>query len=261
MDSHPIAPQIPESSTVTLAGNALDLLSFCKLDDPLVNQRAEKPSHYENHLKGFELLALAATFTAAVQTQVMASTMGIGRDAETAALTVINSLYLAGFAFNITSALLAFLTARWLQCLTMDERSYFETTFEASDKLYLRRSRTSGRLRDVEQGLSARPNPDCCQSSISSKEVEHAFNTPTLVHFFFAYTLFVPMSLLITGFLFMSIGLLVFAWTEHSLPVGIVLTVVYLILLPFSIGVFMIGRNPETRLAVIYALSKREGNW
>ncbi|KNZ71601.1 hypothetical protein J132_08112 [Termitomyces sp. J132] len=189
----------------------------------------------------------------------MATTITNNRNEETIALSAVNSLFLAGFAFCITSALLAFLTARWLQCLTMQERSYFEYAFEAEERQRSQRLHPLGRFRDVEQGIIARPSLERCQPL--SKEDENVLHTPKLIHFFFAYTLFVPMSLLVIGFLCLSIGLLVFAWTEHSLAVGIVLTVVYLILLPFSVGVFLIGQRPHTRFAVIRALAKHEGNF
>ncbi|KAG6868843.1 hypothetical protein C0993_009380 [Termitomyces sp. T159_Od127] len=175
----------------------------------------------------------------------MSTTININRDEETASLSAVNSFFLAGFAFSITSALLAFLTARWLQCLTAHERSYFELVFEAEERLQTQRFHPLNRLPDVEEGIPAQPIPisECCEPA--SKGDKRTLITPRFVHFYFAYTLFIPLTLLIIGF---------------SL-VGIVITVVYLILFPFGIALFLIGQHPATRLAVIYALSKRHGNW
>ncbi|KAG6908875.1 hypothetical protein DXG01_002949 [Tephrocybe rancida] len=167
----------------------------------------------------------------AIQAQVMTATIGIGRDAETAALSAVNALFLAGLIFSITSAFLAFLTARWLQRLSNSERTRLEITFEAQSRKR-RRRRISKRDNDVENRLPGSLIPD---GSEASKEGRQPF-ARRLVYFYFAYSLFAPMTLLVTGVMCMAMGLWVFAWAEHSLAVGIVVTAVYFIILPFPVG-------------------------
>jgi len=213
---------------------------------PIADPRRQ--SHHGVVLKGFELLALASTFVAAIQAQVMSTTIGLSRSDETPALRTVNAFFLSGLILDLMSAFLAFLTSRWLQRLTTEECAHLEFVFEQAQQ-----RRPSTPSADSEAGVErAAPAP------------LPADKRPFVVrsmHAYFAYSLFAPMTLLMVGVLCMTAGLLVFAWAEHSLAVAIVLTAVCVGLMPFPAGVFLIGRKSATRITIIDILSRKQGDW
>ncbi|KAG5650162.1 hypothetical protein H0H81_000499 [Sphagnurus paluster] len=82
-----------------------------------------------------------------------------------------------------------------------------------------------------------------------------------LAHVYFAYSLFVPLVLLILGISEMIMGLLVFAWAEHTLAVALVLTATCLLVMPFLLGVFLVGGDSKKRDAIVDILSRKQGDW
>lgn len=207
-------------------------------------------SHHGIVLKGFELLSLAATFVAAIQSQVMSTTIGLSRSDETPSLRTVNAFFLSGLTFDLVSAFLAFLTARWLQRLTDEERAHLEVVFEQAQNQHAPSSNT-----DPEAGVE----PGAHQPAPSPPDMRPF--VARFIHAYCAHALFAPMTLLMLGVFCMAAGLLIFAWAEHSLAVAIVLTAVCLGLLPFPAGVFLIRRKASTRIAIIDILSKKQGDW
>ncbi|KAG5641615.1 hypothetical protein DXG03_004638 [Asterophora parasitica] len=181
----------------------------------------------------------------------MGITLGFTHEEETPALRAVNALFLCGLIFSLMSAFLAFLTARWLQRLTPEERAFLEAAFERHHRndIELTENATT---RDPERGLSV-----------------PSFTTPTpaphlllrLLHVYFAVSLYVPMSLLVLGVACMLSGLLVYAWAEHALVVALTLTGACAAVLPFPLGVFLIRKRRATRMAIIDLLSRRKGDW
>ncbi|RXW15378.1 hypothetical protein EST38_g10476 [Candolleomyces aberdarensis] len=90
--------------------------------------RSELTQH-ETLSKGFNILTVAATFTCAIQAQIMGATVGVPKLDQDKALHAINSCFLAGLIFDLMAAVLAFVAARWLQRLTPDEKAFLEQQF------------------------------------------------------------------------------------------------------------------------------------
>ena len=61
----------------------------------------------------------------------MVVTAGIPKSQQDRAIQAINSFFLSGLILDLMAAVLALLTARWLQRLTPDEKVFLERTFAA----------------------------------------------------------------------------------------------------------------------------------
>ncbi|GLB41292.1 hypothetical protein LshimejAT787_0905070 [Lyophyllum shimeji] len=221
-----------------------------KTQESIPSAYPRRQTHHGVVLKGFELLALAATFVAAIQSQVMSTTIGVARSDETPALRAVNAFYLSGLVFDLVSAFLAFLTARWLQRLTDEERAHLEVVFEQSHSRRFTRASA-----DAEADVEHDPQPPAPPLPDKRPFVVRC------IHAYFASSLFAPMTLLVFGVICMAVGFLIFAWAEQPLVVAIVLTAVCAGLVPFPVGVFLIGRNSATRRRVIDLLSRKQGDW
>ncbi|KAF5371367.1 hypothetical protein D9615_009669 [Tricholomella constricta] len=230
--------------------------------ETVIDATGQHRSHHRLTLKGFELLALAATFMAAVQAQVMSTTLGLTREQETPALRAVNALFLSGFIFSLMSAFLAFLTSRWFQRLSPEECAYLEVTFErAIQRQHASHRRcSSSRLADPRE-----PNIERGERALSiTSDVERDDKSSFIMwlfHEYLAYSLWEPMTLLIIGVGCMILGLLILAWAEHALAVAIVLTAACVFVMPFPLGVFLIRQKRSRRLAIIDLLGKMQGDW
>ncbi|KAF8074107.1 hypothetical protein FPV67DRAFT_1446906 [Lyophyllum atratum] len=217
--------------------------------------------------KGFDLLALAATFISAVQAQVMTITVGIPAAEETISIRTINSFFLGGLVLDLMSATLAFLTSRWLQRLTDEEKKFFE---EELQKVKAERQRKM-KVRAVERETLLKETQDQSVDTTHKtrphakpSERGHSSLYDRLHSAFLAWlslSLFVPMPLLVFGVLCMICGLYVYAWTLHSWIVATVFTVAGVVTLPFLVGVFLIGQEAHRRRNIIGRLSKMQGDW
>ncbi|KAG8813985.1 hypothetical protein FRC17_001345 [Serendipita sp. 399] len=74
---------------------------------------------------------MQATFLAAVQAQVMSITISTPLEEQTTATCFINAFFLMGLVLDIMSAFLAFLTFRWFQRLSNEEKQYLEDSFDS----------------------------------------------------------------------------------------------------------------------------------
>ena len=165
----------------------------------------------------------------------MSTTVGLDIE-QTPSIQAINALYLAGFIMDIASAVLAFLTARWLERLTPEERAFLEHTFQ--------RRHASRR---ASLGTPSR--------------FEWSFSLKRLLYTWMGYSLFSPMPLLVIGVACMVAGLYVYAWTQNHLAVALVVTLTGLSVVPLAVGDFYIGQNEGRRRALIERLSEMQGDW
>ncbi|KAF8074083.1 hypothetical protein FPV67DRAFT_786643 [Lyophyllum atratum] len=202
------------------------------------------PDYPEHNLlcKGFELLALAATFVSAIQAQIMSISISVLADDETIAFRAINAFFLSGLILDMASATLAFLTSRWLQRLTDDEKRLFEDKLR--DAKAVRRRKIVG-ASNAKQSLGQPQSNWICSA----------------FHSWLSLSLFVPMPLLILGVLCMVCGLYVYAWTQHSWIVATLFSIAGGGTLPFLLGVFLIGQQADRRKAIISRLSTMQGDW
>jgi hypothetical protein len=160
----------------------------------------------------------------------MSVSIGIEADKQTTAIVVVNALFLSAFVLDVASAFLAFLTSRWFQQLNDEEEKYLEEVFSNSKESN---------------------SPSTSSASLIQR----------LLHRWFALSLFVAMPLLIIATTFMTVGILVYAWSQQPLRVAIVTTVALALPVPFIAGIFLIGKDPNRRTAIISSLSVMRGDW
>ncbi|KAJ7734079.1 hypothetical protein B0H16DRAFT_155636 [Mycena metata] len=203
-----------------------------------VSVRETATAYLDTLQRGFEILSVAAGIVIAIQAQILGTTIGISRNEETVSLGAVNVLFLGGLILDIMSASLAFLTSRWLQRLTIDEREFLEKTFASSESHDGHRTSDSPQL----------PPP---KSVLDSK----------MAISFFARSLFVPFPLLLAGAACLVLGLLVYIWAQQALGVAVIVTVIYIFTLPFFFAVFLIGRDQQRRKEIIMRLSMSQGDW
>lgn len=126
------------------------------------------------------------------------------------------------------SVMLAFLTARWLERLTDEEKTLLEDEFQRQNETRVKSRR--------------------CMPELS-------------FYGWLGLSLFVPMPLLELGITCMLAGIYTYAWTQQPVVVASLVTAAGAVTLPFLIGVISIGREPERRRGVIKQLSKMQGDW
>ncbi|KAG9040574.1 hypothetical protein FS842_002983 [Serendipita sp. 407] len=202
--------------------------------------------HVASVQKGFELLAIAATFLSAVQAQVMTISINTPPEAQTTAIRLINAFFLMGLVLDIISAFLAFLTYRWLQRLSHEESVYLEEVFEAPI--------TS--LKDEEEAPGV-DDEECTTDATNS----NSSSIEGWIVSWSALSLFIPMLFLILGVSSMAVGIQIFIWTQQKLMVAILVTIAYVTVIPFIIGLFIIGKDRERRRKIIRNLGKKRGDW
>jgi hypothetical protein len=155
----------------------------------------------------------------------MSLSINIEADKQTTAIVVVNALFLSAFVLDVSAAFMAFLASRWFQQLNEGEKKYLEEAFSGDH-----RPSTSSFIQQ-------------------------------LIHRWFALSLFVAMPLLVIATIFMTVGILVYAWSQQPLRVAIVTTVALAMPLPFITGIFLIGKDKNRRTAIISTLSVMQGDW
>jgi hypothetical protein len=158
---------------------------------------------------------------------------------ETEALRWINALYLVGLVLDVLSALLAFLTTRWLERLTEPEKDLLEMEFS---------------YHNLYADEKAPPLPPSIRP----------WKTGDRQWFYYTWlggSLFVPLPLLVLGIMCMVAGLCTYSWTQHPVLVACLVTSASAAPLPFIVGDFSIGRNRDRRKKLILRLSEMQGTW
>lgn len=152
---------------------------------------------------------------------------------ETTAIRAVNALFVSGLILDIMSAMLAYLTGRWLERLTEQEKDILEEYFASRDTLG-----------------SSQPTPQ-------RSPLEFIYYS------WMAFSLFVPMPLLTLGVVCMMAGIYTYVWTQHSFVLAGLVTLAGVVALPFVIGDLFIGirKNSKRREKVIRRLSEMQGDW
>ncbi|KAF8523899.1 hypothetical protein BU17DRAFT_85339 [Hysterangium stoloniferum] len=218
-------------------------------------QIAEDPnSSHADHLdticKGFDILALAATFMCAIQSQVLSTTLSGLPD--TTAVRATNTFYLSGLTLDFCSACLACLSSRWFQRLTNAEKKYLQAVFST-------RARIQSQRAALDHGPQTKQSLERGEGD-SLEYTQWSLSERILISWY-SMSLFVPMGFLILGTVCMVVGLYIYVWSQHPLPVSITVSLAGIVTLPFIIGVFSIGRADERRRTVIRRLSRMQGDW
>jgi magnesium-transporting ATPase (P-type) len=192
--------------------------------------------------------SLQGTFIAAIQSQVMSTTIGMTHPSR--AVQVVNILYLGGLVLDLMAAFLAFLTARWLQVLVEEERALLEEAFD---------ERTAAKI--ASRGMLPKTNQTANSPTVGGPTtIKHHDNSNFYIKFM-AFSLFSSFIILVLGASALLAGIIVFAWALQPKVVASLVSLVFVATLPFLIGVFLIGDEWERRSAVITRLSWIRGNW
>jgi hypothetical protein len=186
----------------------------------------------------------------------MSTTVASAEKQETTATRAINSLYISGLILDLMSASLAFLTSRWLQRLSSDEKELLEKEFD-------RQARETGREKlevDEEKGGEEKGGEEKGGEE-KAKDSKHLPRLHRLVYAWFSMSLFVPLPLLVLGVWCMLLGIYVYTWTQQPTVVAVIVTLAGIGTLPFLLGVFLIGREKGRRRVIIRRLSNMQGDW
>lgn len=192
---------------------------------------------HELIIKGFTAISVAGAFVASIQSQVMSTTLSA--NPETKALRSINAFYLVGVILDIISALLAFLSARWFERLTEQEKDLLETVY-AYHNLHPdeKALATSRPMRPWETG-----------------------DRQWLYYSWLGLSLDIPLILLVLGTTCMMVGICIYAWAQHPTVVASFVTLAIAAPLLFIVGVFSIGRKRDRREKLILRLGELQGDW
>jgi hypothetical protein len=175
--------------------------------------------------------------------------MSIGSQQESIAIRAVNTFYISAMILDIASAMLSFLTSRWLQRLSDDEKELLEFEFS-------RQAHESGKAR-LDVVAQKPPFPD-------EEKGEDWNQIPFLhkiVYRWFSLSLFIPMPLLVLGVACMICGIYTYTWTQQPIVVATIVTFAGVAVLPFVVGIFLIGRGKERRKVIICRLSLMQGDW
>ncbi|KDR68440.1 hypothetical protein GALMADRAFT_215871 [Galerina marginata CBS 339.88] len=184
--------------------------------------------HLDLLSKGFDLAALASV-----------------------AIQAINAFYVGGLILDLMAASLSFLTARWLQRLSEEEKDRFETALgqknRQAKKQMSSRSSSSDKQGNPEEGrMNAQPVLPLHER---------------ILYAWMSFSLFSPLPLLIIGVVCMFVGIYVYVWTQQPKAVAIVVTAAGGAALPFVAGVFAIGQKEERRAVILSHLVSMQGDW
>ncbi|KAF8523904.1 hypothetical protein BU17DRAFT_43373, partial [Hysterangium stoloniferum] len=168
----------------------------------------------------------------------------------TPAIHAINVFYISGLTFDIFSACLAYLTSRWFQRLTKAEKELLQTVFVAREK-----ERSDVKICIPEPEESWERDKDGPLRSMKLGGLDRIFIT------WYSISLFAPVVFLVLGIACMVAGLYTYTWSQQTLIVAILASIAGLSTLPFILGVFAIGREPEKRRKIIFQLSRMQGDW
>ena len=150
---------------------------------------------------------------------------------EAIARRAINAFYTGGLVLDIMAGLLGYLTGRWLERLTEEEKTILDESF-------------------------THRNGSSSQATSQRSTLKHIYYT------WLGLSLFVPMPLLVFGIIFMMAGFYTYIWTQHSIVVAAIVTLAGSATMPFVFGNFYIGRTSlERRAKVIRRLREMQGDW
>lgn len=183
-----------------------------------------------------------AGFVAAIQAQLLGLTAG---KEDTITIRAINALFLGAMLIDIMSAMMGYLTVRWLERMRDAEQ-------ELLNKVLQRKTNAQRNRRDSTE--PKKPPVDFEAESIN-------IPPPSLAQKIMALSLLIPLPFLIIGVVSMLVGIYIFIWSEHPTVVAIIVTAFGGITLPFIICDFIIGRKNNRRRRIIRRICEMQGDW
>ena len=134
---------------------------------------------------------------------------------------------------------MAFLTTRWLERLTEQEKDLLEAVFSYHN-LY----------------------PD--EKILATSRPIRPWKIGDRQWFYYTWlggSLNVPLPLLVLGIMCMMVGICTYAWTQHPAAAASLITLVMVAPLPFIVGSLSIGRKKDRREKLILRMGEMQGNW
>ena len=134
---------------------------------------------------------------------------------------------------------MAFLTTRWLERLTEQEKDLLEAVFSYHNL-----------------------HPD--EKIIATSRPIRPWKIGDRQWFYYTWlggSLNVPLPLLVLGIMCMMVGICTYAWTQHPAVAASLITLVMVAPLPFIVGSLSIGRKKDRREKLILRMGEMQGNW
>jgi len=178
-------------------------------------------------MEGFRTVSVLAIFLAGLQAQMMSATLS---NTSTLSARFINAFWLAGIFLDVFAAVLAALTARWLEVLHPPDVEFLNNTWTAEEE-------------DIPP-----LKPD------QSRKHRKGF-----IEYWVAMALFSGLGVLVAGVTSFFVGLMIFIWTQQPLLVSIIGTIPCVLLTPL-VGCLFIP-HVDGRRNIIEILARKKGNW
>ncbi|KAJ2933371.1 hypothetical protein H1R20_g3721, partial [Candolleomyces eurysporus] len=198
---------------------------------------------YQRLISGFSALCVAAGFVAAIQAQLLGLTNG---KEDTTTTRAINALFLGAMLIDIMSAMMGYLTIRWLERMRDAEQELLNKVLQ----------RKTNALRGQKRDSTEPKKPPVDFDAESTK-----IPPPSLAQKLMALSLLIPLPFLIIGVISMLVGIYIHIWSEHPTVVAIIVTVFGGITLPFILCDFIIGRKDDRRRRIIRRICELQGDW
>ncbi|KAF8523903.1 hypothetical protein BU17DRAFT_63548 [Hysterangium stoloniferum] len=174
---------------------------------------------------------------------------------DTTSVRATNAFYLSGLILDLMAACLAFLSSRWFQRLTNDEKNFLQDTFTA---------RAAERVQRADPTTSKpkpNSNPRHDQENGEILKEQQLCGIERLLIPWYSLSLFIPVVFLELGAVCIVAGLYTYTWSQQSLPVALVVSFAGISTIPFVIGVVAIGTVEKRRRNIILQLSRIQGDW
>jgi len=178
-------------------------------------------------MEGFRTVSVIAIFLGGMQAQIMSASLS---NNSTLSAKLVNAFWLAGIFLDVFAAVLAALTARWLEVLHPPDVEFLNNTWAAERE-------------DIPP-----LKPD------QSRKHRKGF-----IEYWVAMALFSGLGVLAAGVTSFVIGLMIFIWSQQPLLVSIIGTIPCALLAPL-VGCLFIP-HVEGRRNIIEILARKKGNW
>ncbi len=163
-------------------------------------------------------------------------------------IRAVNALFLSGLIIDAMAAMIAFLGSRWLQRLSRAEKLFLEYEFEWQQGIEEKTVKANPIAFHLSRKLVVNPG--------SRRWLDHR-----LAIWFFSASLSAPLPMLYFGCSCLALGILIYTWSEHSIGVGVVVSLVFLFTLPFLLAVVLIGKDTGRRKRIITTLAVDAQEW
>jgi hypothetical protein len=171
------------------------------------------------------------------------------------------ALFLGGLLIDIMSAMMGYLTIRWLERMRdaeqklLDKLLHLKTNGQKADA-----TRPSVNAEVGENDGVSRPNKRK-DAGIDFDRESINISRPRLVHQFMALSLLIPFPFLVVGCICMLVGIYVYVWSQLPTSVAVAVTILGGSTVPFIVCDCCIGRDEDRRKFIIRRICELQGDW